>query len=319
MTPARIWNVEVFPAPSGPISPKISPSATSRSMPAHRFDRAVALRQAAHRIAAARLRSALGDRPAARRRRVSRSRRRRPSATRRPRRESRRRPACRASRSPTAPRELQLDADDLLDAILPEVGVLGREGRLRVDARRRPRRSASIGARVEVDARRLTDLHAADLAFGHEPAQVHLPTGRRSVTIGVPAATTSPGSAVRVTMVPSNGATTFEVAAVRPCLLELGAGPLGVGLRRRRCRPAAWTIWPWTARHLRRADGRVRELARAAVSDAARRVHLALRRGDDRRLASRSLFSPARARCSAIEPTRQSCVYALGVPLAPAA
>ena len=26
MTPARIWNVVVFPAPSGPINPKISPS-----------------------------------------------------------------------------------------------------------------------------------------------------------------------------------------------------------------------------------------------------------------------------------------------------
>ena len=33
MTPARIWNVEVFPAPSGPIKPKISPSPTSKLIP----------------------------------------------------------------------------------------------------------------------------------------------------------------------------------------------------------------------------------------------------------------------------------------------
>ncbi len=33
MTPARIWNVVVFPAPSGPIRPKISPRLMSRSTP----------------------------------------------------------------------------------------------------------------------------------------------------------------------------------------------------------------------------------------------------------------------------------------------
>ncbi len=32
MTPPRIWNVDVFPAPSGPMSPKISPADTSRSI-----------------------------------------------------------------------------------------------------------------------------------------------------------------------------------------------------------------------------------------------------------------------------------------------
>src|SRR5215469_6780185 len=33
MTPARIWKVEVLPAPSGPIRPKISPLLTSKLIP----------------------------------------------------------------------------------------------------------------------------------------------------------------------------------------------------------------------------------------------------------------------------------------------
>ena len=33
MTPARIWKVEVLPAPSGPMRPKISPLLTSKLIP----------------------------------------------------------------------------------------------------------------------------------------------------------------------------------------------------------------------------------------------------------------------------------------------
>ena len=48
ITPARIWNVDVLPAPSGPIRPKISPCSDFQIDTAHGFERAVALSQIAH-------------------------------------------------------------------------------------------------------------------------------------------------------------------------------------------------------------------------------------------------------------------------------
>ena len=74
---------------------------------------------------------------------------------------------------PDGARQLQLDADDLLDAILAEIGVLRREGRLRIDPRDR-RLDRLVRARVDVDAGRLTDLDRADAAFRDETAQVDL-------------------------------------------------------------------------------------------------------------------------------------------------
>ena len=44
ITPARIWKVEVLPAPSGPIRPKISPVCDFEVDAANSLDRAVALR-----------------------------------------------------------------------------------------------------------------------------------------------------------------------------------------------------------------------------------------------------------------------------------
>jgi hypothetical protein len=64
--------------------------------------------------------------------------------------------------------QLQLDADDLLDAVVAEVGVLRREGGLRVDARNiRVDRLLWIG--VEINARGLADFYLADLALGTKP------------------------------------------------------------------------------------------------------------------------------------------------------
>jgi len=69
--------------------------------------------------------------------------------------------------------QLQLDADDLLDAVVAEVGVFRGECSLRIDAR-------DVGVnrllwvRVEIDACGLPDFYFADVAFGYESAQINL-------------------------------------------------------------------------------------------------------------------------------------------------
>ena len=60
---------------------------------------------------------------------------------------------------------------DLLDAVVAEVGVLRREGGLRVDARNiRVDRLLWIG--VEINARGLADFYLADLALRNKAAQI---------------------------------------------------------------------------------------------------------------------------------------------------
>ena len=63
-----------------------------------------------------------------------------------------------------------------------------------------------IGFGIEVDAGGLTDLDVANFALREHSREDRSSSGRESVTTGVPADSISPGSAVRVTMVPSNGA-----------------------------------------------------------------------------------------------------------------
>src|SRR5262249_35598471 len=74
-----------------------------------------------------------------------------------------------ADRSP----EPELDADDLLHAVAPEVGVLGREGGLGIDPRD-DGLDGGVGRRVEVAARRLTEPDPADLPLRDEATQVDL-------------------------------------------------------------------------------------------------------------------------------------------------
>src|SRR5271157_741025 len=69
--------------------------------------------------------------------------------------------------------QLQLHANDLPDAIVAEVGVLWREGRLRVDPRY-ARVQRLVGIRVKEYARRLPKRNLADLALRDEAAQVYL-------------------------------------------------------------------------------------------------------------------------------------------------
>ena len=67
----------------------------------------------------------------------------------------------------------------------------------------------------------LADLDFADLAFGHEAAQINFAEIKQRDDGGA-GVTTSPGSAARVTTVPEKGALT-----VRSCRLACGFGELG--------------------------------------------------------------------------------------------
>ena len=133
MTPARIWNVVVLPAPSGPINPKISPSPISRLIPQHGIEGAVAFPEIADSDRRAPGRGCRADRP-------SPLWNPRPSFV-----EPARRPDVALDENLAIGRhagfgesggrlEQQLDADHLLHAVVAEVSILRRERGLRIDA-----------------------------------------------------------------------------------------------------------------------------------------------------------------------------------------
>src|ERR1019366_3099227 len=68
--------------------------------------------------------------------------------------------------------QLQLDSDDLLDAVIAEIGVLRRERRLRIN-------SGYVGidrmlrVGVEIDMGRLPDFYFADIPFRHKASQIN--------------------------------------------------------------------------------------------------------------------------------------------------
>ena len=161
--------------------------------------------------------------------------------------------------------ELQLDADDLLDAIVAEVGVLRRERRLRIDARDR-RVDRLVRTRVDVDARRLSDLDRADAG---PPARTRAGTRcprSTSVTIAVPGPTTSPGSADARDDRAVERRADRQVGTVRLRLGQLRTRLLGLcrGARRPRLPAARAACGRWRSRP-RESPGFVR-LAFAVVS-----------------------------------------------------
>ena len=174
--------------------------------------------------------------------------------------------------------QLQLDADDLLDAVVAEVGVLRREGGLRIDAR-------DVGVdrllrgRVEIDARGLADFYLADLALRHESAQIDLgqveqrddggPGGHDFARLGG-ARDDGPGERR------ADG----EVVAIVLRLGELGAGLLRSARLRWRLRPAAAAIWRLHQRDLRLVNVGVGERRLRGGELGLRRLDAALRGGN---------------------------------------
>jgi hypothetical protein len=68
---------------------------------------------------------------------------------------------------------LQLDSDNLFHAVIPEIGVLGRERRLGINAGH-VRVDRLIGIGIQIDARGLPYLDLPDLSFWHKTPQIYL-------------------------------------------------------------------------------------------------------------------------------------------------